>query len=261
MRDVMKRNFKFLIIFMVAVLLLSGCNKDVNLPPVDKDEKSNSVVENSKNSTAENEQSREDKDDKEISEEFLNVASKLGLDLHDNNKKAFIIFLGSMYDEKSLKEVLEKLYPFEKNFLNGIDPETILVMKEDESGKTYLMGEECYLIIPKYKNASISLKELELSEDGNLKKVVNEYLDGLITNGATFICQNISDIAPNGKITIRYRDDAFEFSPSISLKDGSLILPNEIIDGEEILDWEKEIEEGKYSTDMFDRIMSIMSKD
>lgn len=255
----MKRNFKFLIIFMVAMVLLAGCKKDGNSPKVEnKNENASSSVENSKNSTAENENSKEDKDDKEISDEFLNVASKLGVDPQDNNKKAFIIFLGSMYDEKSLKEVLEKLYPFEKNFLNGIDPETIFVIKKDESGKTYLMGEECYLIIPKYKNASISLKELEISEDGNLKEVVNEYLDGLTTNGATFICQNISDIAPNGKITIRYRDDAFEFSPSISLKDGSLILPDEIIDGEEILDWEKEIEEGKYSTDLFEKINPLL---
>ncbi|WP_311564868.1 hypothetical protein [Peptoniphilus duerdenii] len=254
----MKRNFKFLIIFMVAVLLLVGCKKDGNSPQVDKDSKSNSVVENSKNSTAKNEDSKEDKDDKEISEEFLNVASKLGVDPHDTNKKAFIIFLGSMYDEKSLKEVLEKLYPLEKNFLNGIYPKTILVMKKDESGKTYLMGEECYLIIPKYKNASISLKELELSEDGNLKEAANEYLDGLTTTGATFICQNISDIAPNGKIIIRDRDDTYEFSPSISLKDGSLMLPDEIIDGEEILDWEKEIEEGKYSTDLFEKINPLL---
>lgn len=254
----MKRNFKFLIVFMVTVLLLVGCKKDGNSPQVDKDAKSNSAVENSKNSTAENDDSKEDKEDEEISEEFLNIASKLGVDPHDNDKKAFIIFLGSMYDEKSLKDVLEKLYPFEKNFLNGIDPETILVMKKDESGKTYLMGEECYLIIPKYKNTSISLKELELSEDGKLKEAANEYLDGIAPTGATFICQNISDIAPNGKIIIRYRDDTYEFSPSISLKDGSLMLPDEIIDGEDVLDWEKEIEEGKYSTDMFEKINHLL---
>lgn len=72
--------------------------------------------------------------------------------------------------------------------------------------------------------------------------------------------QNISDIAPNGKITIRYRDDAFEFSPSTSLKDGSLMLPDEVKDGEEIFDWNSLVNKEIYSYMMFERIMSIMGK-
>ena len=72
--------------------------------------------------------------------------------------------------------------------------------------------------------------------------------------------QNISDIAPNGKITIRYRDDAFEFSPSTSLKDGSLMLPDEVKDGEEIFDWNSLIDKDTCSQTMFERIMSIMGK-
>lgn len=80
----------------------------------------------------------------------------------------------------------------------------------------------------------------------------------LSSSGITFIFQNISDIAPNGKITIRYRDDTFEFSPSISLKDGSLMLPDEVIDGEEILDWKSLIRKDSYSYTMYERILSIM---
>ena len=72
--------------------------------------------------------------------------------------------------------------------------------------------------------------------------------------------QNISDIAPNGKIIIRYRDDAFEFSPSISLKDGSLMLPDEVKDGEEIFDWNSLVNKEIYSYMMYNRIMSIMGK-
>ena len=36
------------------------------------------------------------------------------------------------------------------------------------------------------------------------------------------------------------------------------MLPDEIIDGEKILDWEKEIEEGKYSTDLFEKINPLL---
>ena len=82
----------------------------------------------------------------------------------------------------------------------------------------------------------------------------------LFSSGTTFIMQNISDIAPNGKITIRYRDDAFEFSPSISLKDGSLMLPDEVKDGEEIFDWNSLVNKEIYSYMMYNRIMSIMGK-
>lgn len=198
-------------------------------------------------------------DKSEISDEYLRMARRLGVDPSDEKYKAFVIYLGSCYDENTLKDPLEKLYAWTSIFSNYEDPNMIISMKDGEVGdRPYLNGEECYLVIPKYKNASVSLKELELSQDGKLKEVENLYLDDLSNSGITFIMQNISDIAPNGKITIRYRDDAFEFSPSISLKDGSLILPDEIIDGEEILDWNSLVNKEIYSQMMFDRIMSIM---
>lgn len=200
-------------------------------------------------------------DKSEISDEYLRMARRLGVDPKDEKCKAFVIYLGSCYDENTLKEPLAKLCVWTSIFTNYEDPNMLISMKDGEVGdKPYLNGEECYLVIPKYKNASVSLKELELSEDGKLKEVENIYLDAISSSGITFVMQNISDIAPNGKITIRYRDDSYEFSPSISLKDGSLILPDEIIDGEEILDWNSLVKKEIYSQMMFDRIMSIMGK-
>lgn len=72
------------------------------------------------------------------------------------------------------------------------------------------------------------------------------------------ICQNISDLGPNGKITIRYRDEVVEFSPELSLKDGSLIVPDGVIDGKDILDWEEEVQDGYYSYIIFERIKFLM---
>lgn len=137
----------------------------------------------------------------------------------------------------------------------------LISVKESEGGdRPYLNGEECYLVIPKYKNASVSLKELEISEGGKLKEVANPSLDILGITGITFICQNISDIAPNGKITIRYRDDITAFSPSISLKDGSMMLPDKVTDAEAILHWKDLVEKDGYSNMMFERFMSVMGK-
>jgi len=196
-----------------------------------------------------------------ISAEYLRMARKLGIDPKDKNHKAFIIHLGAAFDEESLSATLEKLSAWTTIFLNFDDPNMLVSMKQSEGGDMpYLNGEECYLIIPKYRNASVSLKELEISQDGKLKEVANELLDFNACAGTTFVCQNISDIAPNGKITIRYRDDVIEFSPSISLKDGSLMLPEGVTDAEEILDWKSLAQENIYSPRMFEIMKSIIGK-
>lgn len=196
-----------------------------------------------------------------ISAEYLKMARKLGIDPKDKNHKAFIIHLGAAFDEESLSATLEKLSAWTTIFLNFDDPNMLVSMKQSEGGDMpYLNGEECYLIIPKYRNASVSLKELEISQDGKLKEVPNELLDFNACAGTTFVCQNISDIAPNGKISIRYRDDVIEFSPSISLKDGNLILPEGVTDAEEILDWKSLAQENIYSPRMFEIMKSIIGK-
>lgn len=196
-----------------------------------------------------------------ISAEYLKMARKLGIDPKDKNHKAFIIHLGAAFDEESLAATLEKISAWTTIFLNFDDPNMLVSMKQSEGGDMpYLNGEECYLIIPKYRNASVSLKELEISQDGKLKEVPNELLDFNACAGTTFVCQNISDIAPNGKITIRYRDDVIEFSPSISLKDGSLILPEGVTDAEDILDWKSLAQENIYSPRMFEIMKSIIGK-
>ncbi|WP_066924988.1 hypothetical protein [Murdochiella massiliensis] len=196
-----------------------------------------------------------------ISPTYLRMARRLGINPTDEKHKAFVIYLGSAFDKNSLKEPLAKLDAWTGVFTNYEDPRMLLAIKESEGGnKPYLIGEECYLIIPKYENASISLKELEPTDEGKLKEVGNIHLDNLSATGNTFICQNISDIAPNAKITIRYRDDVLEFSPSISLKDGSLLLPEEVTDAEDILDWNRFVQKDVYSHNLFERILSIMGE-
>lgn len=200
-------------------------------------------------------------DQNPISDEYIKMARKFGIDPKDEKYKAFIIFLGSAFDEDSLKKTLQKLYPWENMFNDDEDPSMLLALKDDNPDGTHrLNGQECYLVVPKYKNASVALKELELSNEGKLKEVENGYLDYSASAGSTFICQNISEIAPNAKIIIRYRDDIFEFSPSISQKDGSLIVPDEIYNAEGLLDWDGYFDELGFSVDMFDVMKSMVPK-
>nr|WP_075574406.1 hypothetical protein [Ezakiella massiliensis] len=199
-----------------------------------------------------------------ISTEYLWMARKLGIDSYDDRYKAFIIYLGSAYNEPSLEEVLKKLQPWSAIFMDYSDPPMLISMYTDDGQIPFINGQECYLIVPKYRNASVSLKELEIVDDGaraKLEEVENFYMDETACAGPTFICQNMSEIAPNAKITIRYRDDVLEFSPSISQKDGSLVLPDEVIDAEDLLDWDSLIYEYGYSETMYKIIDSLIPKD
>lgn len=193
--------------------------------------------------------------------EYVKMARELGVDVKDENKKAFMIYLGSSMDEYSLKDVLLKLYPWQEVYYEYDDPSLLLNIREnEETYKHEIMGEEYYLLIPKFKNTTISLKELEISDGGELKEVPNYTLEKISLTGPTVICQNISDTAPNAKIVLRYEDDVYEFSPSISLKDGSIMLPDEVINAESILDWNMLSRQEMYSTTIFDRILSLMGR-
>lgn len=193
--------------------------------------------------------------------EYVKMARELGIDVKDENKKAFMIYLGSSMDEYSLKDVLLKLYPWQEVYYEYKDPSLLLNIREnEETFKHEIMGEEYYLLVPKFKNTTISLKELEISDGGELKEKPNYTLEKISLTGPTVICQNISDTAPNAKITLRYKDDVYEFSPSISLKDGSIMLPDEIINAESILDWNMLTRQEMYSTTIFERIVSLMGR-
>lgn len=195
------------------------------------------------------------------SKEYVKMARELGVDVEDENNKAFIIYLGSSLDEYSLKEVLSKLYPWQEVYYEYKDPPLLLNLSENEETSEYeIMGQEYYLLIPKFKNTSIALKELEISDGGELKEKTNYTLEKMSLTGPTVICQNISEIAPNAKIVLRYKDDIFEFSPSLSLKDGSVMLPDEIINAENILDWNMLSRQEMYSNTIFEKIVSLMGR-
>lgn len=196
-----------------------------------------------------------------ISPEYIKMARKLGIDPYDDKYKALIIHLGAAFDEESLKKTLQKLYPWQTEFNHFDDPSMLLTVNyDDQYQNPYLNGEDCFLVVPRYRYASVALKELEIADGGKLKEIKNVYMDFMATSGPTFVLQNISEIAPNAKIIIRYRDDVIEFSPTISLDDGSVILPDEVYEAEDLLDWKMLIGEDAYSINFFEILNSMMPK-
>lgn len=89
----------------------------------------------------------------------------------------------------------------------------------DDQITTYTTdGEELYLIIPRSNDISITIYEANLEENGNLAK--GEIIAK--TNEPFIIKCNQSDIIPNTILNITSNDLTIEYSPSLSLKDGSI---------------------------------------
>lgn len=199
---------------------------------------------------------KDDEESKKYSDLYVAMADKLGISLKNDTKKAMVVPLGSAYDEETLKEVLSKLKLWSLEYYDVNDINKLLVLaKDEEANNTYLMAQEFYIVIPKYRAAKVSLKELELLDTGKLSPVKNDFLDGKSFTGPVLICQNISDIAPNGEISITGEDRELKFSPFVSLKDGELILPDEVYNVYGALDMKK-YDKNNYDKDLFNEISS-----
>lgn len=202
--------------------------------------------------------------DSEISPAFIQTAKALGLNPEDKNIEAFLLFVGGAYDEETTKSLVESLYPWQAVFNNYADPVFLpMITTDPETFDISLMGQEFYLVIPKYKATSISLRELELTEQGKLSQVENLLVENMSVTGPALLAVNISDIHPNAKIILRHRDQVSEFSPFISLKDGSLIIDQASVDGEGIVDATELFErlpakEDFYSYLLYTKILSLI---
>lgn len=197
---------------------------------------------------------KDEEENKKYSDLYRVMADKCGLSITDERKKAMIIPLGSAYDQETLKDVLSKLKLWSSKYYDVKDLNKLFMLKKEEGAdNTYLMAQEFYIVIPKYKADEISLKELELFENGNLYPVPNDFIDGKSYTGPVLICQNISDIAPNVEICIESESGETKFSPFVSLKDGSLMLPDEIYNAAGILDM-KDYDNNDYDEDLFNEI-------
>lgn len=264
----MKKFRNTLLIFMALVMILSAfaCKKtDDNVGANGSSSgDANENTEANENNKEENNEEASEAIDREkenetdgISDLYKLVEKDLAKEVKEDNK-AFMIPLGAGYDEETLKAVLTRLKEVKEKYSYDKDLEELMMLVKGDDGNTYLMAQEFYLLVPKYDDADISLKELELSEEGTLDAVPNEALDGKIVHGPTLIVQNISDIAPNGEITIKDKAGEVKFSPYVSLKDGELMLDEGAVDASEVLSYDDKADD--YDEKLFEKIYSYMPK-
>lgn len=264
----MKKFRNTLLILMALVMMLSAfaCKKtddngDANGSSSgnanENTEANESTNEENNDETPEDIDREKENEDDGISDLYKLVEKDLAKEVKEDNK-AFMIPLGAGYDEETLKAVLTRLKEVKEKYSYDKDLEELMMLVKGDDGNTYLVAQEFYLLVPKYDDADISLKELELSEEGELEAVPNEALDGKIVHGPTLIVQNISDIAPNGEITIKDKAGEVKFSPFVSLKDGELMLDDGEVDASEVLNFDDKADD--YDEKLFEKIYSYMPK-
>lgn len=260
----MKKFRNTLLILMALVMMLNAfaCKKtddngSANGNANENTEANQSIDEENNDEATEAIDREKENEDDGISDLYKLVEKDLAKEVKEDNK-VFMIPLGAGYDEETLKAVLTRLKEVKEKYSYDKDLEELMMLVKSDDGNTYLVAQEFYLLVPKYDDADISLKELELSEEGELEAVPNEALDGKIVHGPTLIVQNISDIAPNGEITIKDKAGEVKFSPYVSLKDGELMLDEGAVDASEVLSYDDKADD--YDEKLFEKIYSYMPK-
>jgi len=127
--------------------------------------------------------------------------------LFDGNQLYAAAYLG-------YEEIGDLSYFTENGFIDGTPP------------IHHVSGGEHYLIIPRYPDMNLSLFRRRLDHDMGVLELFYEE-----ENAKPFIlCCNISDIFPDVTVLLTRGEEQTEFTPHISLKDGSIQLGDRGVD-------------------------------
>lgn len=196
-----------------------------------------------------------------VSEVYRKVAMDAGIDPEDDSVMAIIALLGSAYDEESLTLTTRVYKLWHDAYLREAEVKPLFNTRFDEqSGKIYLDGYEVYLLIPRYEVTTATLVPLEFSADFNLVEAADADMRTKQNSGIVIIEQNVSDLFPNAKIILRFGKDSVEFSPYISLKDGSLVLPEEVRDVSHLFSWQaiRRLEDAPYHEGLYQLMYDLI---
>lgn len=197
----------------------------------------------------------------QYSDDFVRMATKLGIDPDDEKVNAFIIYMGRANAEDTLPNVMSKLFAWQACFADYKDPRLILDGQRDPyTYDAFLTGNDFYLVVPKWENAVVSLRSVEKADNGKVIEKDNDFLDGICQRSTVLICQSQEKDTPSVKIKIAYRDKEIESLVSLD-KNGQINgLNPEIIDASKILDWDKTVVEYSFSGPLYEKVLSIMGR-
>lgn len=195
------------------------------------------------------------------SDDFVRMATKLGIDPDDEKVNAFIIYMGRANAEDTLPNVMSKLFAWQAVFADYKDPRLILEGQRDPyTYDAFLTGNNFYLVVPKWDKAVVSLRSVEKADNGKVIEKDNDFLDGICQRSTVLICQSQENDTPSVKIKIAYRDKEIESLVSLD-KNGQISgLNQDIIDASKILDWDKTVLEYSFSGTLYEKVLSFMGR-
>ncbi len=202
--------------------------------------------------------------DKELCPIYIKMANELGIDWKDTSYKGLIVPLGEIYDMLTMEAVLARLDEWQIDFNNFKDIQMLLQLGPNPNEKyaAILTGNEAYLLVPRYKNSTISLLALDPEpEDEDYLIYFWEYERN---TKPVLVIINKDDEPSTHEVTIRYRDDVFSFNPRKDSVNDIFVIPTEIYNAEELYpleDWTLEQLSTKGSSpDMYEMLERFIPK-
>ncbi|MDO5016354.1 MAG: hypothetical protein Q4E09_05060 [Eubacteriales bacterium] len=178
--------------------------------------------------------------ERELNPIYAEIMEELGLDAKASPYNGLLAFVGADTGEAAaLEPVLSRVSAFSArwNGYNSPSPVLSITIGEETNWQEVSTFSEFYLVVPKYQNDFIEMTEVELTDDGQLVAknegtIYETFIDfwsgqamgvgliGISTETMPTGVLHFSNIYERGEM----------WYPSFSGKDGSLILPEDILD-------------------------------
>lgn len=190
---------------------------------------------------------------------YQEMARLLDLDPEDEeDSQAILVYLGSGEGEKALKTTLSKLHPFQTFFFDDSSLQVLLSLVQDpETTKALRTGKDYYLLVPKYKNAVVSLQEAGENKEGKLEIKENNLMDEKKAVGPVLLGIKQEKGRAKAQVSLRFRDQELTFSPMLDEKNQLSDLPKGLVDGGPLLDQSEEFSLDFVDDSILEKILEI----
>lgn len=179
--------------------------------------------------------------ERELNPLYVRMLRDAGRDPWNSPYQGLLACLGPATDRTSLRELLSKVSAFSRKWNKYYSPSPVLSYDcgENTNWTPVATYSEFYLLIPKYANDYIEICELELDSQSQIVEKNEEDRSGIQSGrafGVGLIGLSTETMLTGGLRISNLQERGELWYPSFSGKDGSLLLPDDILDITEALD-------------------------
>lgn len=179
--------------------------------------------------------------ERELNPLYVRMLRDAGRDPWNSPYQGLLACLGPATDRPSLHELLCKVSAFSRKWNKYYSPSPVLSYDcgENTNWTPVATYSEFYLVIPKYANDYIEICELELDSQSQIVEKKEEDRSGIQSGrafGVGLIGLSTETMRTGGLRISNLQERGALWYPSFSGKDGSLLLPDDILDITETLE-------------------------